>query len=154
MTTVNIKQILQRTWIWLASLYMGLLVFWFLIFIVVFFSRSGLSILSELLWVGAVLYGVLFILLPVIYWRVYAALAWVINVIFLLLLTLSMVKLGYIIASDPLYLENNERIWGPGFQFMHFVLFGVTSLFIYTLRRPALFHARALWRALRGHEPL
>jgi len=144
MKTFNIRNILERIWIWLASIYAGLLTLWWLMSLVGSLSQKVPSLFNGLFWVVATLIGVLFVILPLIYWRFYAVLAWGINIAFLGGLSLSMIQLAYVIANDPHYLEDNERIWGPGFHIMHFVLFGVTSLFIYSLKRPALSHIRAI----------
>jgi len=136
---INIMPVVKRIWFTLASSYTGLLVFWALAFIGGTFNQNWLNILF---YEGAVFYGVAFILLPIIYWRFYLVFSWMINIVFLAFLALYMMRLGFIIENDPLYIENNERIWGPGFHFMHFILSGVTALFIYTLWKPALFHFR------------
>lgn len=138
---INTRYILKRMWFCLASSYAGLLVLWSIVFIGGVFNQNWLNLLF---WEGAVFYSISFILLPIIYWRFYIVLAWIINIVFLVFLTLVMIKLAFTIESDPSYLQNNERIWGPGFHFMHFALFGVTSFFVCTLWKPALFYFHKL----------
>ena len=146
--TLNITHILERVGIWMASLYSGVLTAWFFLFIVAYIQNT-VNIFDKILGGGLVLIGLLFIFLPIICRRFSVLLSWGINIIFLCFLTLSMISLGYEMSSDPYYMENNEGIWGPGFHFMHVVLFGMSGLIIFMLRCSAVYYIRCIWHKLK-----
>lgn len=132
-TSDHMRNRLKNIWICLASSYAGVLAIWSLVYMGSLFDQNWLNIIVDFFWTGFVVFVVIFIFLPFRYPQFFTVFAWGVSAVFLFFFTLNLIKLYFLIQTDPYYLQNNEQIWGPGFHFMQFVLIVVTGLVVGTL---------------------